>query len=148
MKNVASLFGLRFHSILKIRRMHSGLDFSDKPGAPIYAKADEKLKVVTSEAEFRNIIRIDHQNGYVMTSYEHLQSYKLKAGERLKRGQMINHLGSIGLSTRPHLHYGVAKQGKKIDPINYFYTDLSPDEHKKMVAIIEKDDPIIVKSCT
>lgn len=137
MKNVASGFGLRFHSILKIRRMHSGLDFSAKPGAPVYATADGKVKVAASEQGFGNVIRIDHQNGY-LTSYAHLQNYKVKVGEKVKRGQVIGHVGSTGLSTGPHLHYEVVKQGKKVDPMGYFYSDLSPDEYKKMIAMGEK----------
>ncbi|WP_265614259.1 M23 family metallopeptidase, partial [Bacteroidetes bacterium endosymbiont of Geopemphigus sp.] len=80
---------------------------------------------------------INHQNGY-NTSYAHMKAYKVKAGQKIKRGDIIGYIGSTGLSTGPHLHYEVIKEGIKVDPLGYFYNDLSPDEYKRIFTMAMK----------
>jgi len=137
MKGIVSGFGVRYHPILRIRRMHSGLDFAAKPGSSIYATADGIVKVAAFHAGFGNMVQINHQNGY-NTSYAHMKAYKVKAGQKIKRGDIIGYIGSTGLSTGPHLHYEVIKEGIKVDPLGYFYNDLSPDEYKRIFTMAMK----------
>lgn len=137
MKSIVSGFGVRYHPILRIRRMHSGLDFAAKAGASIYATADGIVKTAAFQAGFGNMVQINHQNGY-STSYAHMKAYKVKVGQKVKRGDIIGYIGSTGLSTGPHLHYEVIKDGVKMDPLGYFYNDLSPDEYKRIFTMATK----------
>lgn len=137
MKGMVSGFGVRYHPILRIRRMHSGLDFSAKSGSSIYATADGIVKVAAFKAGFGNMVKINHQSGYE-TVYAHMKAYRVKPGQKIKRGDVIGYVGSTGLSTGPHLHYEVIKQGTKVDPLGYFYNDLSPDEYKRIFTMATK----------
>ncbi|MFA7687105.1 MAG: M23 family metallopeptidase [Moheibacter sp.] len=129
LKRLASGFGMRLHPILKIGKMHNGLDFSAHVGTPIYATGDGKVKSVGRHGGYGNVVVISHGYGYE-TLYAHMSKFKVRKGQKIKRGDVIGTVGNTGLSTGPHLHYEIHKDGKEIDPISYFYQDVSPDEFK------------------
>lgn len=128
LKHIASGYGRRWHPILKIMRMHDGIDFAAKVGTKVYATADGVIKSAAHGHGYGNLIKIDHGFGY-QTRYAHLSKFLVKRGEHVKRGQVIGLVGNTGLSTGPHLHYEVRKNGKTINPINYFHGDLTAKEY-------------------
>ena len=135
LKRLASGFGRRIDPFLKVKRMHYGLDFSIKIGTPIYATADGKAVVVkTSFGGFGKHIYLDHGNGY-RTVYAHLDKFNVKRGQKVKRGELIAYSGNSGRSTAPHLHYEVHKGGKKVNPINFFFNDLTPSQYEEVIKI-------------
>lgn len=129
LKRLASGFGMRLHPILKIGKMHNGLDFAAHVGTPIYATGDGKVKSAGRHGGYGNVVVISHGYGYE-TLYAHMSKFKVRRGQKVKRGDVIGYVGNTGLSTGPHLHYEIHKDGKEIDPISYFYQDVSPDEFK------------------
>lgn len=126
---LASGYGMRMHPILKISKMHTGTDFAAHTGTPIYATGDGTVKLSGREGGYGNVVVINHGYGYE-TLYAHMSKVKAKRGQKVKRGDIIGYVGSTGLSTGPHLHYEIHKDGKPIDPVSYFYQDVSPDEFK------------------
>lgn len=129
---MASGYGWRIHPILKTRRMHYGMDFTAKTGTPIYATGDGVIK----HAGFKNNgygkhVVINHGFGYE-TLYGHMSKVAVKNGQKVKRGQVIGYVGNTGLSAGPHCHYEVHVNGKKINPINYYYNDLTPEMYKQL----------------
>ena len=135
LKRLASGFGRRIDPFLKVKRMHYGLDFSIKVGSPIYATADGKAVVVkTSFGGFGKHIYLDHGNGY-RTVYAHLDKFNIKRGQKVKRGELIAYSGNSGRSTAPHLHYEVHKNGEKVNPINFFFNDLTPSQYEEVIKI-------------
>lgn len=124
-------FGFRRHPIHGGGHMHTGLDFACKIGTPIYASGSgEVLATGTHESGYGLQIDLNHGNGYV-TKYAHLSRIVCTPGEKVKRGQLIGYSGNTGLSTGPHLHYEIIRNGEKIDPIDYFYSDLTPSAFLK-----------------
>ena len=109
--------------------MHTGTDFAAHTGTPIYATGDGTVKLSGREGGYGNVVVINHGYGYE-TLYAHMSKVKAKRGQKVKRGDIIGYVGSTGLSTGPHLHYEIHKDGKPIDPVSYFYQDVSPDEFK------------------
>ena len=135
LSRMASGFGYRIDPIYKTRKFHAGMDFSAKTGTPIYATGDGKiLKVRKSKRGYGNHVKIDHGYGYV-TLYAHMTKYIVRRGQRVKRGEIIGYVGSTGKSVAPHLHYEVHKDNKKIDPVNFYYNDLNPEEYEKMIFL-------------
>lgn len=135
LRRTASGWGWRIHPIYKIRKFHYGMDFTAPRGTPVYATGDGVVKkVVRSRRGYGNQILIDHGYGYV-TQYAHLNGFNVKKGQHVKRGDVIGFVGSTGLSTAPHLHYGVLYNGKYVNPINYYFNDLTADEYEKMVIL-------------
>lgn len=133
LKRMASGYGYRIHPIYKVRKMHWGTDFSAPTGTPIYATGDGKVtKYRRSRAGYGNHIIIDHGYGY-QTLYAHMSKLDVRRGQKVKRGDIIGYIGSSGRSTAPHLHYEVIKDGRKINPVNYFFNDLSPEEYEMML---------------
>lgn len=132
----ASGFGYRTHPIYKIQHLHTGLDFTAPVGTEIYATGDGTIKEVNSEPRgYGNHIIISHGFGYE-TLYAHMSKFNgLRPGQKVKRGEVIGFVGNTGTSTGPHLHYEVIKNGEKINPINFFYNDLTPEEYQKMIEI-------------
>jgi len=127
--NVISGFGVRIHPILKIRKEHTGLDFVAPIGTPAVATADGTVITAgMSSGGYGNQIEIDNGYGYV-TKYAHLSEIKVKVGQQVKRGDIVGATGNTGLSSGPHLHYEIMKDGVKIDPVDYFYGDLTPKEY-------------------
>lgn len=132
---LASGYGWRIHPIYKVKKLHSGIDFSAPIGTPVYATADGIVsKVKVRFSGFGKYVEIDHGFGY-KTGYAHLHDFNVKPGDRVKRGELIAYVGNTGLSTAPHLHYIVKKNNKKINPIHYFFNDLNPEEYEKIVEL-------------
>ena len=135
LKKMASGYGYRIHPIYKVRKMHWGTDFSAKTGTPIYATGDGRvITYKNSRSGYGKHIVIDHGYGY-QTLYAHMSKIDVRKGQRVKRGDVIGYIGSSGRSTAPHLHYEVIKDGKKINPINFFFNDLSPEEYESMLEL-------------
>ncbi len=135
LKRTASGWGYRIHPIYKIRRFHYGMDFTAPTGTDIYATGDGVIKrVISSNRGLGKHIVIDHGYGY-STTYAHMNRHNVKKGQKVKRGDVIGFVGSTGLSTAPHLHYEVSLNGKKVDPANYYFNDLTPDEYERMIEL-------------
>ncbi len=135
LRRVASMWGWRIHPIYKIRKFHYGIDFTAPKGTPVYATGDGVVKrIKRSRRGYGNEIIIDHGFGYE-TVYAHLSGFNVKKGQKVKRGDIIGFVGNSGLSTGPHLHYGVMLHGKYVNPINYFYNDLTAEEYEKMIEM-------------
>lgn len=135
---IVSGFGYRFHPILKYRRLHTGIDLTAQTGTPIYATGDGVVRVAGRNPEgysgYGVVVEIDHGFGF-HTLYAHMSSTQVKNGQTVKRGEQIGTVGSSGMSTGAHLHYEVILNGKKVDPVYYFFNDLSPQEYE---AVIEQ----------
>jgi murein DD-endopeptidase MepM/ murein hydrolase activator NlpD len=138
LKRTASGWGYRMHPIYKVNRMHWGMDFTAPIGTPVHATGNGKIVEVEgskrSKVGLGLSIKVDHGYGYE-TVYGHLNSFNVKRGDVVKRGDIIGYVGNTGGSTAPHLHYEVHKNGQKVNPAYYYYKDLSPQEYDKMIAI-------------
>lgn len=132
-------FGYRMHPIYKIRKMHEGLDFAAPIGTPIYATGDGVVVAAGAERGYGNRIMISHGYGYV-TKYAHMSKFKMKRGQRVNRGDIIGYVGNTGASTGPHCHYEVIKNGRQINPINFFFNDLSPSEYMTMLEVASREN--------
>lgn len=129
LKHVASGFGYRTDPFTKARKMHEGMDFTAKTGTPIFASGDGVVARADNGASgFGNHIVIRHGYGYE-SLYAHLSKYKCRAGQRVKRGDIIGYVGSTGRSEAPHLHYEVHKNGKVVNPLNFYYGSISAVEY-------------------
>ncbi|CAL2089740.1 M23 family metallopeptidase [Tenacibaculum sp. 190524A05c] len=124
---MASGFGMRLHPILKSWRMHNGMDFTAPTGTPIYASGNGQITRANRSATFGKVVYIEHGYGY-KTVYAHMSKIVAKKGQKVKRGDLIGYVGNTGRSAAPHLHYEVHKNGRPINPIYYYYGDLSPEE--------------------
>lgn len=132
---IASGFGYRIHPIYKTWRMHTGMDFTAPSGTPVYATGNGKvIRPSRGTSGYGIVCIIDHGYGYE-TLYGHLSKMIVKPGQTVKRGEIIGYVGNTGSSTGPHLHYEVIKNGQKINPVHFFYNDLSPEEYEKVLEI-------------
>jgi len=132
---IASGFGYRIHPVYKTWKMHTGIDFTAPVGTPIYATGDGVvIKPKNRMSGYGNAIVINHGYGY-QTIYAHCSKIVAKPGTKVKRGQIIGYVGNTGISTGPHCHYEVRKNGQPINPVNFFYQDLSPEEYEKVIEI-------------
>jgi murein DD-endopeptidase MepM/ murein hydrolase activator NlpD len=130
---IASGFGYRIDPIYKTTKMHAGIDFTAPSGTPIYATADGTVKLAGNTANgYGNHVVINHGYGYE-TLYGHMVRVKARPGQQVKRGEVIGWVGSTGKSTGPHCHYEVHKGGNRIDPVYFFYNDLSPDQFDRLL---------------
>ncbi|MEO7923664.1 MAG: M23 family metallopeptidase [Chitinophagaceae bacterium] len=128
LNRIASGFGYRIDPVYKTTKFHAGLDFSAPQGTPIYATADGTVTTAGSTGNgYGNHVIIKHGYGYE-TLYGHMVRVKMRNGQSVKRGEIIGWVGSTGKSTGPHCHYEVHKNGEKIDPIYFFYNDLTPEQ--------------------
>ncbi|MEC7646573.1 MAG: M23 family metallopeptidase [Bacteroidota bacterium] len=140
LSRMASGYGPRIHPIYKTKKFHAGMDFSAKTGTPIYATGDGVIyKVRKSRRGYGNHVIINHKYGY-KTLYAHMQKYIVKRGQNVKRGEIIGYVGNTGTSVAPHLHYEVHKDGKKINPVNFYYNDLTPAQYEKMLEISSQNN--------
>jgi murein DD-endopeptidase MepM/ murein hydrolase activator NlpD len=113
--------------------MHAGIDFTAPTGTPIYATADGQVRIAGNRGNgFGNHVIIRHGYGYE-TLYGHMAKVKARVGQTVKRGEVIGYVGSTGKSTGPHCHYEVHKNGNKIDPVYFFYNDLTPDQFDRLL---------------
>jgi|TARA_B100000575_G_C23081910_1_gene623368 murein DD-endopeptidase MepM/ murein hydrolase activator NlpD len=125
---MASGYGYRIDPFTKKRRFHYGMDFSARKGTPIYATGNGTVKRADNRSSgFGKHIRIDHGFGYV-SLYAHLSKYNVRRGQKVKRGDIIGFVGNTGRSRGPHLHYEILKDNKKINPLNFYYGNLSQKE--------------------
>lgn len=129
---VVSGFGMRYHPIYKILRRHTGIDLIGRKGTPIYATADGVISGEQSGSGYGISVVINHGSGY-QTLYAHLSKKTVRPGQKVKRGEIIGYMGSTGLSVSPHLHYEVIKNGQKVNPIHYFFADITPDEYNQIL---------------
>lgn len=132
---LSSGFGMRYHPIYKIRKLHTGLDFAARIGTPIHASGGGTVaKVSNSYYGYGKQIEIDHGFGF-RTKYAHLSGFNVKVGQKVKRGECIGYSGNTGTSSGPHLHYEVFKNKKKVNPIHYIYQDISDEEYEMLVKL-------------
>ncbi|MEO7530326.1 MAG: M23 family metallopeptidase, partial [Sediminibacterium sp.] len=132
---IASGFGYRIDPVLKITKAHMGLDFTAPIGTPIYASADGRVKDAGfNTGGYGNRVVISHGNGYE-TLYGHMVRIKARVGEMVKRGEVIGYVGNSGKSTGPHCHYEVHKNGIPVDPIYYFYVDLTAAQYDRILKL-------------
>ncbi|RYY96539.1 MAG: M23 family metallopeptidase [Chitinophagaceae bacterium] len=133
LSRIASGFGPRIDPIYKTPKMHAGLDFTAPQGTPIYATADGRVTVAGNEGDgYGNHVEIAHGYGYE-TLYGHMVRVKARRGQQVKRGEIIGYVGSTGKSTGPHCHYEVRKNGRKLDPVYFFYNDLTPQQFNALL---------------
>lgn len=138
LKRTASGWGLRIHPIYKIVKFHYGMDFTAPQGTDIYATGDGTVEsVIYSRRGYGNHIIINHGFGY-KTLYAHLDRPNVRNGQKVKRGDVIGFVGNTGASLAPHLHYEVELNGEKIDPVNFYYNDLTPEEYERIVEIASR----------
>jgi murein DD-endopeptidase MepM/ murein hydrolase activator NlpD len=130
---IASGFGYRIDPIYKTVKFHAGLDFTAPQGTPIYATADGTVTTAGNTGNgYGNHVVINHGYGYE-TLFGHMVRVKVRAGQTVKRGEVIGWVGSTGKSTGPHCHYEVHKNGEKIDPVYFFYNDLTPEQFDRLL---------------
>ena len=130
---MASGFGYRTDPFTKKRRFHYGMDFTAKKGIPIYATGNGVIKRADNRSSgYGKHIRIDHGFGYV-SLYANLSKYNVRRGQKVKRGDLIGYVGNTGRSRGPHLHYEIFKDKKRINPLNFYYGNLSQKEFDALV---------------
>lgn len=134
LKKTASGYGMRIDPIYKTAKFHEGMDFSANTGTPVYVTGNGKVTQAGWDGLYGNCITIDHGFGYV-TRYAHLSKIKVRRGQKVIRGEVIGEVGSTGKSTGPHLHYEVHVKGKVVNPVNYYFMDLSADDYDRMVEM-------------
>lgn len=137
---LSSGFGLRIHPIYKVKKMHPGIDFAASIGTPIYATADGSVsKVEVKFSGYGKVVEIDHGFGY-RTRYAHMHDFAVKRGQQVKRGDLIGYVGNTGMSTAPHLHYEVFINEQRVDPVHYFFNDLTASEYEKILELASAEN--------
>jgi len=131
---IASGFGMRIHPIYGIAKMHNGLDFTAPQGTPIYATGDGVVTTAGMSTGTGNHVIINHGYGY-QSVYMHMVRIKARAGQRVKRGEVIGWVGSTGASTGPHCHYEVHINGSAVDPVYFFFNDLNAEQYDRLLKI-------------
>ena len=135
LKRMASGYGYRTDPIYKTTKFHAGMDFAAAVGTEIYATGDGVIMRADADASgYGNHVRINHGYGY-MTLYGHMSKIMVRPGQRVKRGDVIGLVVNTGKSVGPHLHYEVHKNGEAINPVNYYYNDLSPEDYARMIEM-------------
>lgn len=128
-------FGWRTHPIYKTPEFHPGMDFAAPEGTEIYSTGDGVIARADDMAQgYGNHVVIDHGYGYT-TLYGHMTKFVVRVGQQVKRGQLIGYVGSTGLSTAPHVHYEVRKNSEVVNPINFYYNDLTPEQYQKLIEL-------------
>ncbi|PWG06186.1 M23 family metallopeptidase [Polaribacter aquimarinus] len=138
MTRMASGYKWRMHPILKIRKFHKGMDFTAPTGTPIYASGNGIVIRAQRSATFGKVVYIDHGYGY-KTIYAHMSKMKARKGQKVKRGDLIGYVGNTGRSVSSHLHYEVHKNDRALNPINFYYGDLTPEEFAAMQKAAEEE---------
>jgi len=139
LRRIGSYFGVRTDPYYKVKKFHYGVDFSASIGTEVYATGNGKvIDVSNSSRGYGNTILIDHGYSY-QTQYSHLSRFAVKPGHEVKRGQVIGYVGNTGKSSAPHLHYEVHKNGTPVNPIFYFFNDLSPADFEEIIVLSSRD---------
>lgn len=136
LKQMASGYGRRTDPIYGTIRMHEGMDFSCDTGTPVYATADGTVVAAEWHGGYGNKVDIDHGYGY-LTRYAHLSEFKVRPGQKVKRGDLIALSGSTGKSTGPHVHYEVRLKGEPQNPVHYYFYDITPEEYADLITRAE-----------
>ncbi len=135
---IASGFGLRIHPVYKISKFHAGMDFTAPLGTEIYASGDGTIEsMLSSKRGMGNYIVINHGFGY-SSVYAHLDGFNVRAGQKVHRGDVIGFVGNTGMSVAPHLHYEIKLNNVNVDPVNYFFNDLTAAEYEAMIEVASK----------
>jgi murein DD-endopeptidase MepM/ murein hydrolase activator NlpD len=134
LRSTASGYGPRMDPVYRVARFHHGMDFTARTGTPVYATGEGVVSAAGWKRGYGNLIEINHGYQY-KTWYAHLSRIKVRNGQKVSRGEVIGYVGSTGKSTGSHLHYEVHYQGKPVNPINFYFVDLSPDEYDRMMQI-------------
>jgi murein DD-endopeptidase MepM/ murein hydrolase activator NlpD len=134
LKYTASGYGMRIDPIYKTAKFHNGMDFSANIGTPVYATGDGIIKKAGWQSGYGKIVVVNHGFGYE-TWYAHLNKYNVRVGQKVVRGEVIGEVGNTGKSTGPHLHYEVHLKGKVVNPVNYYFMDLSAEEYDRMIEL-------------
>ncbi len=130
-------YGMRIHPFYRTLKSHQGVDYTIPEGSRVFATADGTVRDLSDRnSTSGQTVVIDHGNGYE-TSYSHLSQIHVKKGEHVRRGDIIARSGDTGLSLAPHLHYEVRYNGMRIDPIHYFFMELTPSEYQRMIRIAQ-----------
>lgn len=130
-------YGMRYHPFYKTLRSHQGVDYTVPEGSSVFATADGRVRdVLMRNSTSGMTVVIDHGNGYE-TSYSHLSSANVRKGQEVRRGDIIALTGETGLSLAPHLHYEVRYDGVRVDPIHYFFMELSPADYQRLMRIAQ-----------
>lgn len=140
--HIVSGFGSRYHPILHCRRMHTGVDLSARKGTPIYATADGTVQNAGRTkglSGYGIVVEINHGYGF-RTLYGHMNDVSVRPGQTVKRGELIGHVGSTGLSSGPHCHYEVIQNGQKVNPVYYFFNDISVDDYEQILEEAEQEN--------
>jgi len=135
----SSPFGYRVDPHYRSLRMHTGYDFSMKPGNRVFATGDGVVEAAEFEFYgYGNCVTIDHGFGY-KTRYAHLKVINVVKGMKVKRGELIGESGNSGKSTGPHLHYEVLYRNKYVNPLNYMDLDMPVEEYRQMVEQVSRE---------
>lgn len=134
LKRTASGYGLRIDPIYKTTKFHEGMDFSASIGTPIYATGNGTVTKAGWQSGYGRIVKINHGYGYE-TWYAHMNKIDVRVGQKVVRGEVIGEVGNTGKSTGPHLHYEVHVKGRVVNPVNYYFMDLSADDYDQMIQI-------------
>jgi murein DD-endopeptidase MepM/ murein hydrolase activator NlpD len=135
LKRIASGFGYRIDPVYKTSKFHAGLDFAAPPGTPIYATANGTVETAGNTGNgYGNHVVINNGYGY-STLFGHMLKVKVHPGEKVKRGEIIGYVGSTGKSTGPHCHYEVHRNGDPVDPVYYFYNDITPEQYDRLLKL-------------
>ncbi|CAN5651715.1 M23 family metallopeptidase [soil metagenome] len=138
LKYIASGFGWRIHPIYKTEKMHSGMDFTAPVGTPIHATGNGTVSKIEYDGRgYGNNVVVNHGWGFE-SLYGHMSKITVRPGQKISRGDLIGYVGSTGASTGPHLHYEVRKGGNPVNPANFYYNDLTPEEYQKMMELASR----------
>lgn len=134
---LAASYGMRIHPFYRTMASHQGVDYAVPEQTRVYATADGVVDDISNSAYGKGLcVTINHGNGY-RTLYGHLDKAVVKKGARVRRGDIIGHSGNSGLSFMPHLHYEVVYNGRRVDPINYFFYEMTPESYLKLLDIAQ-----------
>jgi len=137
---MASGYGYRSDPFTKARKFHRGMDFTAPRGTPVYATVNGVVKRADRRSSgYGRHVRINHGFGYI-SLYAHLYKYVVKRGQKVKRGDLIGFVGSTGRSQAPHLHYEIIKDGKRVNPLNFYYGNLSPEEFAELLKVAGQEN--------
>ncbi|MDR3367513.1 MAG: peptidoglycan DD-metalloendopeptidase family protein [Prevotellaceae bacterium] len=135
LRRIAATYGMRIHPFYKVFKMHSGIDFTAPPGTNVYATGNAVVESVHNSLRGTGLtVTLNHNNGY-RTTYAHLLKANVSQGARVKRGDVIGLVGNSGRSTAPHLHYEVHKNNHTVNPIHYFFKDITPEDYQMLIHI-------------
>ena len=142
LKKTASGYGMRIDPIYKTSKFHEGMDFSASTGTPIYATGNGTVTKAGWQSGYGRVVVINHGYGYE-TLYAHMNKIDVRKGQKVVRGEVIGEVGNTGKSTGPHLHYEVHVKGRVVNPVNYYFMDLSADDYDRMIQMAENHGNVL-----